>query len=104
MLSAVEREMLLACRLHTGCDYSQTRFLKECTPEKLEEYFTWSDEEIDSLQQECNDKDDEISKLEEEVARKLEASEAKLADKDDRISDLEEELAALKADITSLNK
>ena len=91
MLNNSEQEMKIACLLHCGDELSQARFLKECTPEKILSYIDWSDDEIDSLQKDCNDKDDRIANLEDVVAdlqRELEASENKLS--------------TLKADITIL--
>ena len=91
MLNNSEQEMKIACLLHCGDELAQARFLKECTPEKILAYIDWSDDEIDSLQKDCNDKDDRIANLEDVVAdlqRELEASENKLS--------------TLKADITIL--
>ena len=100
MLNNIEREMQLACELHCGDEHSQARFLKECTPEKVLSYIEWSDGEIDSLQQECNDKDDEISKLEDE----LEESKMELSDSEDKLKTMQDKLDSLKEEIEELRE
>jgi len=103
MLNNTEREMQLACQLHTGDELSQARFLRECTPEKILSYIEWADAELESLQAECNDKDEEISALEDELAEAKMELEA-LKDKTDReISSLEEQLEEAEGALKELN-
>ena len=100
MLSHSEQDMKMACLLHCGDELSQARFLKECTPEKVLSYIEWSDAEIDSLQQECIDKDDEISKLEDN----LEESKRELAFAGVTLETMQEKLDSLKDEIEELRE